>query len=120
MVGGDLFAANLEYLARGIKEGAANAMRITLNQVGTLTETLDACQVAHRAGYATVIAHQSGDTEDASLADLAVAVNAGQIRTGGAARGERIAKYNQLLRIEEELGSQAEFAGLEGLCGHRT
>ncbi|MCB9787751.1 MAG: phosphopyruvate hydratase [Deltaproteobacteria bacterium] len=109
VVGDDLFVTNTERLARGIREGVANAILIKVNQIGTLTETLAAIQMAHRAGYATVISHRSGESEDTSIADLAVAVNAGQIKTGSASRSERIAKYNQLLRIEEELGSQASY-----------
>ncbi len=113
LVGDDLFVTNTEYLSRGIKEGSANSILVKVNQIGTLTETLEACQMAHRAGYTTVISHRSGETEDATIADIAVAVNAGQIKTGSASRSDRIAKYNQLLRIEEELGSQAEFLGLD-------
>ncbi len=111
LVGDDLFVTNTEYLARGIKEGVANSILVKVNQIGTLTETLDACQMAHRAGYTTVISHRSGETEDATIADIAVALNAGQIKTGSASRSDRIAKYNQLIRIEEELGDQACFAG---------
>ena len=112
LVGDDLFVTNTEYLARGIKEKVANSILVKVNQIGTLTETLDACQMAHRAGYTTVISHRSGETEDATIADIAVAVNAGQIKTGSASRSDRVAKYNQLLRIEEELGSQAYYPGL--------
>jgi len=96
-----------------IKERSANSILVKVNQIGSLTETLDACQMAHRAGYTTVISHRSGETEDATIADIAVAVNAGQIKTGSASRSDRIAKYNQLLRIEEELSNQAEFPGLK-------
>ncbi len=112
LVGDDLFVTNVEYLSRGIKEGVANSILVKVNQIGTLTETLDTCQMAHRAGYTTVISHRSGETEDATIADIAVAVNAGQIKTGSASRSDRIAKYNQLLRIEEELGDQGWFPGL--------
>ena len=109
LVGDDLFVTNTERLARGIDEGVANSILIKVNQIGTLTETLAAIQMAHRAGFTTVISHRSGETEDTTIADLAVAVNAGQIKTGSAARSERIAKYNQLLRIEEALGSAAVY-----------
>ncbi|MEK7794992.1 MAG: phosphopyruvate hydratase, partial [Candidatus Hydrogenedentota bacterium] len=111
LVGDDLFVTNTEYLSRGIKEGAANSILVKVNQIGTLTETLDAIQMAHRAGYTTIISHRSGETEDATIADLAVAVNAGQIKTGSASRSDRTAKYNQLLRIEEELGASAYYPG---------
>ncbi len=113
LVGDDLFVTNVEYLSRGIKEGVANSILVKVNQIGTLTETLDTCQMAHRAGYTTVISHRSGETEDATIADIAVAVNAGQIKTGSASRSDRIAKYNQLLRIEEELGTEAYFPGMK-------
>ena len=112
LVGDDLFVTNVAYLSKGIKEGVANSILVKVNQIGTLTETLDTCQMAHRAGYTTVISHRSGETEDSTIADIAVAVNAGQIKTGSASRSDRIAKYNQLLRIEEELGKQASFLGL--------
>ncbi|MDP7639668.1 MAG: phosphopyruvate hydratase, partial [Candidatus Hydrogenedentes bacterium] len=112
LVGDDLFVTNTDYLSKGIKEGCGNSILVKVNQIGTLTETLDAIQMAHNAGYTTVISHRSGETEDATIADLAVATNAGQIKTGSASRSDRIAKYNQLLRIEEELGSQSEFHGL--------
>jgi enolase len=111
LVGDDLFVTNTEYLGRGIREGIGNAILVKVNQIGTLTETLEACQMAHRARYTTIISHRSGETEDATIADIAVAVNAGQIKTGSASRSDRIAKYNQLLRIEEQLGSQAEYLG---------
>lgn len=111
LVGDDLFVTNTEYLSRGIKEGAGNSILVKVNQIGTLTETLDAIQMAHRAGYTTIISHRSGETEDATIADLAVAVNAGQIKTGSASRSDRTAKYNQLLRIEEELGASAYYPG---------
>jgi enolase len=109
VVGDDLFVTNVDYLARGIKEGSANSILIKLNQIGTLTETLNTIQMAHRAGYTTVISHRSGETEDATIADVAVAVNAGQIKTGSMSRSDRMAKYNQLLRIEQELGDTAIF-----------
>ncbi len=109
VVGDDIFVTNVDYLARGIKEGSANSILIKLNQIGTLTETLNCIQMAHRAGYTTVISHRSGETEDATIADVAVAVNAGQIKTGSMSRSDRMAKYNQLLRIEQELGDTATF-----------
>lgn len=111
LVGDDLFVTNTEYLSRGIREGIANAILVKVNQIGTLTETLEACQMAHRASYTTIISHRSGETEDSTIADISVALNAGQIKTGSASRSDRIAKYNQLLRIEEELGEQAEYLG---------
>ena len=112
LVGDDLFVTNTQYLSKGIKEGVANSILVKVNQIGSLTETLDAIQMAHRAGYTTVISHRSGETEDSTIADIAVATNAGQIKTGSASRSDRIAKYNQLLRIEEELDDQAAFLGL--------
>jgi len=112
LVGDDLFVTNTEYLRRGIAEKVGNSILVKVNQIGTLSETLDACQMAHRAGYTTVISHRSGETEDATIADIAVAINAGQIKTGSASRSDRIAKYNQLLRIEEDLGEQAAFLGM--------
>ncbi|MEA2343086.1 MAG: enolase, partial [Thermoanaerobaculia bacterium] len=111
LVGDDVFVTNPAILAKGIEQGVANAILIKVNQIGTLTETLDAIEMAKRAGYRSVISHRSGDTEDSTIADLAVATNAGQIKTGSLSRSERIAKYNQLLRIEEELGDAAVFAG---------
>jgi enolase len=111
LVGDDLFVTNTEYLSRGIAEGVGNAILVKVNQIGTLTETLATCQMAHRAGYTTIISHRSGETEDTFIADLAVATGVGQIKTGSASRSDRIAKYNQLLRIEEELGEGAVFAG---------
>ncbi len=111
IVGDDLFVTNVSRLERGIKEKAANAILIKLNQIGSLTETLAAIKLAHDNGYKTVISHRSGETEDVTIADLAVAVNAGQIKTGAPARSERVAKYNQLLRIEDELGGKAEYPG---------
>jgi enolase len=113
LVGDDLFVTNTEYLSRGIHEASANSILVKVNQIGSLTETLETCEMAHRAGYTTVISHRSGETEDATIADIAVAVNAGQIKTGSASRSDRIAKYNQLLRIEEELGSRAVFPGMD-------
>ncbi|MEN6430829.1 MAG: phosphopyruvate hydratase [Coriobacteriales bacterium] len=111
LVGDDLFVTNTERLARGISRGVANSILIKLNQIGTLTETLDCISMAQRAGYTTVVSHRSGETEDTTIADVAVAVNAGQIKTGAPARSDRVAKYNQLLRIEEELGESAEYLG---------
>jgi enolase len=111
IVGDDLFVTNVERLAKGIREGAANSILIKLNQIGTLTETLAAIEMAHRAGWTTVVSHRSGETEDTTIADLAVAAGTGQIKSGAPARGERVAKYNRLLRIEEELGSAARYAG---------
>lgn len=115
LVGDDLFVTNTQYLGRGIKEGIANSILVKVNQIGTLTETLEAVQMAQRAGYTAVISHRSGETEDSTIADLVVATNAGQIKTGSASRSDRVAKYNQLLRIEEELGDQAEFLGMDAL-----
>ena len=111
LVGDDLFVTNVSRLQKGIEQKAANAILIKLNQIGSLTETLDAIRLAHENGYNAVISHRSGETEDTTIADLAVATNAGQIKTGAPARSERVAKYNQLLRIEEELGSQARYPG---------
>ena len=111
IVGDDLFVTNPERLARGIKERAANSLLVKLNQIGTLSETLDAVQLAQRAGFTAMVSHRSGETEDTTIADLSVAVNAGQIKTGAPARGERINKYNQLLRIEEALDEAAVYAG---------
>ncbi len=113
LVGDDLFVTNTARLSRGIESGVANAILIKLNQIGTLTETLEAIQLARMAGYRAVISHRSGETEDTFIADLAVATGVGQIKTGGLSRSERMAKYNRLLRIEEELGEQAEYAGAE-------
>ena len=111
LVGDDLFVTNVDFLRRGIDEGVANAILVKVNQIGTLTETLDVIELARSAGYATVISHRSGETEDTTIADLAVAVNAGQIKTGAPSRTDRVAKYNQLLRIEEELGDEAVYPG---------
>jgi enolase len=109
LVGDDLFVTNVEYLKKGIELGAANSILIKVNQIGTLTETLDAIEMAHRAGYTSVTSHRSGETEDATIADISVATNAGQIKTGSLSRSDRMAKYNQLLRIEEELGAAAVY-----------
>ena len=113
LVGDDLFVTNTERLSKGIKLGVANSILIKLNQIGTLTETLNAIEMAERAGYTAVVSHRSGETEDTTIADLVVAVNAGQIKTGAPARSERVAKYNQLLRIEEELNDMGESRGLK-------
>ena len=113
IVGDDLFVTNPVRLRRGIEAKAANSLLVKLNQIGTVTETLDAVSLAHRSGYTTVISHRSGETDDTTIADLAVAVNGGQIKTGAPARGERVAKYNQLLRIEELLGDAARYAGAD-------
>jgi enolase len=111
LVGDDLFVTNVKFLERGISEGVANAILVKVNQIGTLTEALETIEVAKRAGYANVISHRSGETEDTTIADLAVAVNAGQIKTGAPSRTDRVAKYNRLLRIEEELGERATYPG---------
>ncbi len=111
LVGDDLFVTNVDRVRRGIELGAANAVLIKVNQIGTLTETLHTVEVTHRAGWAAMVSHRSGETDDATIADLAVAVNAGQLKSGAPARSDRVAKYNQLLRIEERLGDQARFAG---------
>jgi enolase len=111
LVGDDLFVTNVEFLRRGIAERVANAILVKVNQIGTLTETLDAVELAQRSGYRVVMSHRSGETEDTTIADLAVATNAGQIKTGATARSDRVAKYNQLLRIEEELGDDARYPG---------
>ena len=117
LVGDDLFVTNVEFLQRGIDEGVANAILVKVNQIGTLTESLDVVELARSAGYATIISHRSGDTEDTTIADLAVAVNAGQIKTGAPSRTDRVAKYNQLLRIEEELGDDAMYPGFAAFRG---
>jgi enolase len=109
IVGDDLFVTNVEYLKKGIELGCANSILIKLNQIGTLTETLNAIEMAHRAGYTTVTSHRSGETEDSTIADVAVATNSGQIKTGSCSRTDRICKYNQLLRIEEMLGELAVY-----------
>jgi enolase 1/2/3 len=117
LVGDDLFVTNPQRLAQGIKRGSANSMLVKVNQIGTLTETLQAVDMAHRAGFTNVMSHRSGETEDATIADLAVATNCGQIKTGSLARSDRLAKYNQLIRIEEVLGEVAEYAGRTILRG---
>jgi enolase len=119
LVGDDIFVTNSEYLARGIREKVANSILIKVNQIGTLTETLDTIELAKTHGYTCVISHRSGETEDTFIADLAVATNAGQIKTGSASRTDRVAKYNQLLRIEEELGTAARFPGFAAFAGSR-
>lgn len=111
LVGDDLFVTNPSRLEDGIKQGVANSILVKVNQIGTLSETLEAVEMAHKATYTAVISHRSGETEDATIADIAVATNAGQIKTGSLSRSDRMAKYNQLLRIEEELGDQAVYAG---------
>jgi enolase len=115
LVGDDLFVTNTERLQRGIEEGVANSILIKVNQIGTVSETLEAIDLARRYGYTSIISHRSGETEDTFIADLAVGTGAGQIKTGSASRTDRIAKYNQLLRIEEELGQAAEYLGLEAV-----
>ena len=115
LVGDDLFVTNVKRLSEGIKKGIANSILVKVNQIGSLTETLAAVEMAHKAGYTAVMSHRSGETEDATIADLAVATNCGQIKTGSLARSDRIAKYNQLLRIEEQLGEQAQYAGRAAL-----
>jgi enolase len=111
LVGDDLFVTNTDRLKRGIKEGIANSILIKVNQIGTLTETIDAIELARRHGYTSIASHRSGETEDTTIADLAVALGTGQIKTGSASRSDRICKYNQLLRIEESLGETAQYAG---------
>jgi enolase len=117
LVGDDNFVTNPELLRRGIEEGVGNSILVKLNQIGTLTETLETIALAHDAGYATVISHRSGETEDTTIADLAVASGAGQIKAGAPSRSDRVAKYNQLLRIEEELGDRADYPGIEAFAG---
>jgi enolase len=117
LVGDDLFVTNVEFLQRGIDQGVGNAILVKVNQIGTLTESLDVIELARASGYATVISHRSGETEDTTIADLAVAVNAGQIKTGAPARTDRVAKFNQLLRIEEELGDDAVYPGFAAFRG---
>jgi enolase len=116
LVGDDIFVTNPVILREGIERGVANSILIKLNQIGTLTETLDTIALAHEAGYRAVISHRSGETEDTFIADLVVATGVGQIKTGAPARSERVAKYNQLLRIEEELGDRARYAGREAVA----
>ncbi|MGC5628614.1 phosphopyruvate hydratase [Georgenia sp. Z1344] len=120
IVGDDLFVTNPERLARGIAEKAANSLLVKVNQIGSLTETLDAVALAQRSGFTAMVSHRSGETEDVTIADLSVAVNSGQIKTGAPARGERVAKYNQLLRIEEELDEAAEYAGRSAFPRHQA
>ena len=115
LVGDDLFVTNTRILARGIAEKVSNAILIKLNQIGTLSETLDAVRMAQEAGFGTVVSHRSGETEDTTIADLAVGTGAGQIKTGSLSRSDRVAKYNRLLRIEEELGGSARYAGRSAL-----
>ena len=117
LVGDDLFVTNPKRLAMGIKGACANSMLVKVNQIGTFTETLAAVEMAHRAGFTNVMSHRSGETEDATIADLAVATNCGQIKTGSLSRSDRLAKYNQLIRIEEMLGETAEYAGTSILRG---
>jgi enolase len=119
LVGDDLLVTNTERLSRGIRERAANSILVKLNQIGTLTETIEAVAMAHRAGWTAVISHRSGETEDTTIADLAVALNTGQIKTGSISRSERIAKYNRLLRIEEELADAAIYAGAGAFAANR-
>jgi enolase len=119
LVGDDLFVTNTDRLWRGITTGVANSILVKVNQIGTLTETLEAVEMAHRAGYTAVMSHRSGETEDTTIADLAVATNCGQIKTGAPARTDRVAKYNQLLRIEEDLDESAAFRGRSALAGSR-
>jgi enolase len=111
LVGDDLFVTNTKRLKQGITQNIGNSILVKVNQIGSLTETLEAVEMAHKAGYTAVMSHRSGETEDSTIADLAVATNCGQIKTGSLARSDRLAKYNQLLRIEEELGTQARYAG---------
>jgi enolase len=120
IVGDDLFVTNPTRIARGITEKAANAVLIKVNQIGTLTETFDAMDMAHRAGFKTMMSHRSGETEDTTIADLAVAAGCGQIKSGAPARSERVAKYNQLIRIEEELGDAARYAGSSAFPRYRS
>ena len=120
LVGDDLFVTNPARIAAGIGRGVANAVLIKVNQIGSLTETLDAVAMAHKAGYACVMSHRSGETEDSTIADLAVATGCGQIKTGSLSRSDRLAKYNQLIRIEEELGPQATFAGRSSIKGTKA
>ena len=117
LVGDDLFVTNVERLGRGIQGGVANSILVKVNQIGSLTETFDAVRMAHKAGFTSVMSHRSGETEDTTIADLAVALDCGQIKTGSASRSDRIAKYNQLLRIEQELGAGARYAGMKSIKG---
>jgi enolase len=118
LVGDDLFVTNVDRLSEGIAKGVANSILVKVNQIGSLTEALAAVDMAHRAGYTAVMSHRSGETEDATIADLAVATNCGQIKTGSLSRSDRLAKYNQLIRIEEELGSSAIYSGSLGRRPH--
>jgi enolase len=120
LVGDDLFVTNVERLSRGIEGGTANSILVKVNQIGTLTETFEAVRMAHRAGYTSIMSHRSGETEDSTIADLAVALDCGQIKTGSASRSDRVAKYNQLLRIEQELGSGARYAGMSSMRSLKT
>jgi len=120
LVGDDLFVTNPERLRRGIELGVGNSILVKVNQIGTLSETLEAIRIARDAGYTAVISHRSGETEDTTIADLAVATGAGQIKTGAPSRSDRVAKYNRLLRIEEELGGAAEFPGLNAFAQRRS
>jgi enolase len=120
VMGDDIFVTNTERIARGIRERAANSILIKLNQIGTLTETIEAVEMAHRAGWTTIVSHRSGETEDTTIADFAVAMNTGQIKTGSISRSERISKYNRLLRVEEELGDAAEYAGARAFAALRS
>ncbi|MCA3265248.1 MAG: phosphopyruvate hydratase, partial [Azospirillum sp.] len=115
LVGDDLFVTNPKRLAMGIEKGLANSILVKVNQIGTLSETLEAVEMAHRAGYTSVMSHRSGETEDSTIADLAVATNCGQIKTGSLSRSDRLAKYNQLIRIEETLGTAARYLGASAL-----
>jgi enolase len=117
LVGDDLFVTNPEFIARGIRESSANSVLIKLNQIGTITETIDAIAMARRAGWTAMVSHRSGETEDTTIADFVVAMGTGQIKTGAPSRSERVAKYNRLLRIEEELGSGALYLGRKALAG---
>ena len=119
LVGDDIFVTNVEIFSQGIKEGIGNSILIKLNQIGTLTETLEAIELAKQSGYTAVVSHRSGETEDTTIADVAVALNTGLIKTGSLSRTDRIAKYNQLLRIEEELGSAAVYPGRSAIRAHR-
>jgi enolase len=119
IVGDDLLVTNTQRLGRAIEERASNSILVKLNQIGTLTETLEAIEMAHRAGWTVVVSHRSGETEDTTIADLVVGLNTGQIKTGSMSRSERIAKYNRLLRIEEELGDAAEYAGRRAFAAFR-
>jgi enolase len=119
LVGDDLFVTNVERLSRGIEQATANSILVKVNQIGTLTETLDTVEMATRAAYTSVMSHRTGETEDVTIADLAVATNCGQIKTGAPARSDRVAKYNQLLRIEAELGQTAAYRGSAALAGGR-